>query len=506
MQDTRFRVDSNGQIYSAKNIVKSYGGVRVLHGVDFTILPGTVHGLFGHNGAGKSTLLKILAGAEQPDSGELFLGGRSISIGSPREAIDHGVACVYQELRLIPDLTVTENLFLGRELKQGGFKNTRGMIEHAREVLASYGLKVDPLARIRDLSHPDKQMIEVIANLDRDARVLFLDEPTTAIDGRQAEELLASVKKIAIERQIGVVLVTHKLDEALAVCDEATVLMGGRVVLRADKSMLHKQAIIDSIIGDVTHHKEPTRTHKEPTADAAVMLEVRGLTTERLKGISLEARAGEILGVYGLAGSGRTRFCRALYGMESVTGGEVLVGGKTYEATSPTEALAKGVSYLTEERKRDGFIPGMTPLQNVVLSTLGRYRKAGLVDHAKAHKRARESLSNLRTRGPLNKPVTGLSGGNQQKVLFARIIEENTSIVLLDEPTKGVDIGAKGDIYDIMRSLADEGRCVIVVSSEEEELLEVADRIVVFRHGVCDSPAMPVRDVSINTLRQSAWD
>ena len=486
--------------------MKSYAGVRVLHGIDFTIQPGTVHGLFGHNGAGKSTLLKILAGAEQPDSGELFIGGQPITLGSPRDAIDQGVACVYQELRLIPDLSVTENLFLGRERKSGGLKDMRGMIEHTRTVLGSYGLRVDPQAKIRDLSHPDKQMIEVIANLDRKARVLFLDEPTTAIDGRQAEQLLASVKKIAIERQIGVVLVSHKLDEALAVCDEATVLMGGRVVLHADKSRLNKQAIIDSIIGDAaSHHVKPERTHRE-LSEARVRLKVDGLTTERLKGISLEAKAGEILGIYGLAGAGRTRFCRALYGMERVTGGEVLLDGEPYEANSPADALSKGVSFLTEERKRDGFIPGMTPLQNVVLSTLRRFRTAGVVDHAKARKRAKTSLSHLRTRGPLDKPVTGLSGGNQQKVLFARIIEENSSLVLLDEPTKGVDIGAKGDIYEIIRGLANEGRCVVVVSSEEEELLKVADRIIVFRHGTCDAPAKDVRDVSINDLRQSAWD
>ena len=495
---------SVGSAYSASKIVKSYGGVRVLHGVDFAVRPGTVHGLFGHNGAGKSTLLKILAGAEQPDSGYLKIGGEIITPGSPKDALGHGVACVYQELRLIPEMSVTENIFLGREQRLNGLKNIKLMVEHTRVLLESYGLRVSPLAKVTDLSHPEKQMIEVIANLDRRARFLFLDEPTTAIDGRQAEDLLRSVKQIAIARKIGVVLVSHKLDEALTVCDEATVLMGGRSILHVDKSKLNKQAIIDAIVGDARHHVA-SGTSRRKLDDARTMLDVRALRTERLKGITLQAKAGEVMGIYGLAGAGRTRFCRALYGMEKVTGGNVHVDGEPYHASSPAQALFRGVSYLTEERKRDGFIPGMSALHNVVLSTLKRFRKVGLVDHAAADRCARKALSHLQTRGALERPVTGLSGGNQQKVLFARIIEQDSKVILLDEPTKGVDIGAKGDIYEIIRRLADEGRCIIVVSSEEEEILEVADRVTVFRHGVCDSPPMNIEDVTITHLRHAAW-
>ena len=496
---------SSRATYSASQIVKSYAGTRVLHGVDFIVHPGTVHGLFGHNGAGKSTLLKILAGAEPADSGELKIGDNRITPTSPKEALEHGVACVYQELRLIPELSVAENFFLGRELKRRGLKDIKGMLEHSKVLLESYGLRVSPLAKVCDLSHPEKQMIEVIANLDRKARFLFLDEPTTAIDGRQAEELLLGVKKIAVERQIGVVLVSHKLDEALMVCDEATVLMGGRSILRADKGTLNKQAIIDAIVGESGHNAKTVNVKRQKTSSAQTVLAVKNLTSARLKGISLEANAGEVLGIYGLAGAGRTRFCRALYGMEAITGGEVLVEGKPYHASSPSQALARGVAYLTEERKRDGFIPGMSALSNVVLSTLKRYRKTLFVDHSAAEQCARKALAHLQTHGTLDLPVTGLSGGNQQKVLFARIIEQNSKLILLDEPTKGVDIGAKNDIYAIIRQLAEEGRCVIVVSSEEEELLEIADRVMVFRHGVCDTLPVAIADASINQLRQAAW-
>jgi ABC-type sugar transport system ATPase subunit len=495
---------SAGSTYSAVGIVKSYAGVHVLHGVDFVVHPGTIHGLFGHNGAGKSTLLKILAGAARPDSGDLRIDGKAINLSSPRDALDQGIGCVYQELRQIPDLTVTENLFLGREERRYGLKNDAGMIEYARKLLASYGLAVDPLARIRDLSHPEKQMIEVIANLDRRASFLLLDEPTTAIDGRHAEELLRAVRQIAVERQIGVVLVSHKIDEVLSVCDEATVMMAGRSVLHADRSSLSKQAIVDAIIGDATHPPQSAPVRKKLT-DSTAFLRVRDLRTPRLKGVSLEARAGEVLGIYGLAGAGRTRFCRAIYGMELVTSGEIQIDGGAYEATTPTKALANGIAYLTEERKRDGFIPGMSALRNVVLSTLKRYRRAGIVDQSAADKTARAALARLRTHGRLDQSVLSLSGGNQQKVLFARIIEQNARMVMLDEPTKGVDIGAKSDIYAIVRRLADEGRCVIVVSSEEEEILEVADRIVVFRQGVCDFAAINIADASVAYLRQAAW-
>jgi ABC-type sugar transport system ATPase subunit len=495
---------SAGSTYSAVGIVKSYAGVRVLHGVDFVVHPGTIHGLFGHNGAGKSTLLKILAGAARPDSGDMSIDGKAITLSSPRDALDQGIGCVYQELRQIPDLTVTENLFLGREERCYGLKNDVGMIEYARKLLTSYGLRVDPLARIRDLSHPEKQMIEVIANLDRKARFLLLDEPTTAIDGRHAEELLRAVRQIAIERQIGVVLVSHKIDEVLSVCDEATVMMAGRSVLHAERSSLSKQAIVGAIVGDEAHRPQ-TAPIRNKLADSTAFLRVRNLKTNRLKRISLEARAGEVLGIYGLAGAGRTRFCRAIYGMEPIAGGEIQIDGRPYEASSPAKALASGIAYLTEDRKRDGFISEMSSLRNVVLSTLRRYRTAGIVNQSAADKTARSALARLRTHGRLEQTVLSLSGGNQQKVLFARIIEQNARIVMLDEPTKGVDVGAKSDIYAIVRRLAEEGRCVIVVSSEEEEILEVADRVVVFRQGVCDSPATNIADASVAYLRQAAW-
>ena len=500
---------SEASTYRSERIIKSFGGVHVLHGVDFAVRAGTIHGLFGHNGAGKSTLLKILAGAYRPSGGVLSLGGTPVEFASPRDALDQGIACVYQELRLIPDLNVADNLFLGRETSRLGLKRGAEMIDHSRKLLAQYKLRIDPQARVRDLSHPEKQMVEVIANLDRKARFVFLDEPTTALDGRQAEDLLQTVRRIALDHGIGVVLVSHKLDEVLGVCDEATVLAAGRVVFQADRSGLNKAAIVDAIVGDATHDASGVRVREPRPVPArqlaAPSLKVVDLVTPRLKGVNLQAWGGEILGVYGLIGAGRTRFCRALFGLEPVTGGTIHIGDRGYTPADPEWAYAHGVTYLTEERKRDGFIPGMSAVANVSLPVLSRYRRGGLVDHGLAARASRSILARLKTRGRLDDTMVSLSGGNQQKVLFARVIEQDADVILLDEPTKGVDIGAKADIYAIIRGLADEGRCVIVVSSEEEELLEIADSIVVFRDGTCDGEAVPVGRASIGWLRQAAW-
>ena len=236
-------------VYAASGIVKSFAGVRVLHGVDFTVRPGRIHGLFGHNGAGKSVMLKILSGADRPDGGSLRVGGEAVELASPHEALRQGIACVYQELRLIPQLTVAENLFLGRELRRHGFEDLEAMLAHTDRLLADYGLSIRASARVGDLSHPDKQIIEVIANLDRKARFLFLDEPTTALEGRQAAVLLGTVRRMVDERGIGAVLVSHKLDEVLGFCDDVTVMSGGRVMLRAARTEVTKQDIVAAIIG-----------------------------------------------------------------------------------------------------------------------------------------------------------------------------------------------------------------------------------------------------------------
>lgn len=283
--------------YVAKQVKIGFSGVQVLHGVDFSVKPGEIHGLFGHNGAGKSTLLKILAGVNTQDSGELMIGETPVHLASPRDALNKGIACVYQELRLIPGMSVWQNLFLGRECRKGsGFIDDASMIAHTEKVLNDYHLSFSATALVKNLSHPEKQMLEVVSNLDRDARFLFLDEPTTALEGAQAEELLQAVQRIAREKQIGVVLVSHKLDEVLGVCDEATVMCGGRVIYNEGKKTLSKSAIIDAIVGDANAYQAPSNSRSLIRgAMGKPWLSVTNLQTDRLKGINLEAYRGEIL-------------------------------------------------------------------------------------------------------------------------------------------------------------------------------------------------------------------
>ncbi|MEZ5767239.1 MAG: ATP-binding cassette domain-containing protein [Paracoccaceae bacterium] len=323
--------------------------------------------------------------------------------------------------------------------------------------------------------------------------------------------MLQTVRRIAVERGIGVVLVSHKIDEVLAVCDEITVLAGGKVVLHSDVKGLERGAIISAIAGDADHRDNGLReagAHRREGRRAFPdkVLTVTDLRGPRLSGINLSVGKGEILGVFGLVGSGRTRFLRTVYGMEPMTSGTITLGGRDYAPVDPHDAISKGIAFLTEERKRDGFIPLMSSFQNVAPPVLTRFRVGGaFVDHRAARARAQTTLGRIATRGNLDGPVQSLSGGNQQKVLLGRIIEQDSALILLDEPTKGVDISAKAEIYQIIRNLAAEGRAVIVVSSEEEELLELADNIVIFRQGQSDGVAVPAGDLTIAQLRREAW-
>jgi ribose transport system ATP-binding protein len=498
----------SAESYVAKSIKKSFSGVEVLHGVDFEIRPGRIHGLFGHNGAGKSTLLKIMAGAYEYDSGELVLDSRAVALKSPRDAFSRRIACVYQELRLISQLTVTQNVFLGREMSARGVKMESAMRAHTAKLLKEHDIHVLPDALVKDLSHPQRQMIEILINLDRNAKYIFLDEPTTALEVRRAEELMANIKRIVVEKQIGVAVVTHKVSEVLSHCDDATVLTGGRAVYRASAPGIHQDEVVNSIIGKIGEKNETVSTRharSQGRAAGTPLLRVKKLRTQGLKGIDLEAYPGEIVGLYGLVGSGRSRFCRTLYGIEEVRGGEILLDGLPYRVSSPSEAIERGVAYLTEERKRDGFIPQMSVLRNVVLPIVTRFRKHVLLDERASENYAQGILSRFDTQGKLTGPIQSLSGGNQQKALFGRILAQDARLILLDEPTKGVDIRAKQDIYDVVRGMAEAGKCVIVVSTEEEELLRIADRIVIFNNGSCAATAtLLAKDLSVELLRMRA--
>ena len=490
------------------NVSKSYGATKALTDVSLEIPAGQVVALIGHNGAGKSTLLRVLSGADMPTTGSISIDGQPVIFQSPSAAGAAGIACVYQELSLIGELTVAENLFLGAEKLNGPLLDRRAMNREADELCAEYGIPASATDPVANLSVAHRQLLEVARAMHRDVRYLLLDEPTTALEQKQIEELLVIIRRLARERGVGILLINHKLDEVFAVANHIVGLSNGRIVLTGDATKMKRQEVVEAIVG-AGHELTQASGHRVRSVESApsrdIVFEARNLAGNGLQGVSLKAHAGEILGIYGLIGAGRSRFLRTVYGVERSPKGAMTLNGKAFAPRDPQHAITSGIAFLSEERKSDGFIPQMTSIDNVLLPVLDRFVSAGFLNWGYLRKAALQALSHVPIRGDVRQPITALSGGNQQKVLFARSLLQSPKLLLLDEPTKGVDIGAKGEIYAIISKFARSGGSAIVVSSEEGELLEIADRILVFRHGACDGIAIPEDELSIAALRRHAW-
>jgi ABC-type sugar transport system ATPase subunit len=498
---------------TASSISKRYGQTAALDEVTVTLVPGEVAALVGHNGAGKSTLLKMLAGAETPDRGSLLLDGVPQHFSAPADALAAGVASVYQELRLVNELTVAQNVFLGRETTRRGRLARPEMNRRTAELCREYGIPASPTDRAGDLPVAQRQMVEVIAALNRNAHYLLLDEPTTALEAHQIEHLLATVKRISRERQIGVLLVDHKLDEVFSVADRIIGLSSGRVVLSGAADTVSYDDVVHAIVGEsasaegITPQGRDTQQATQHEASRKpIVLDAEHVATDRLKDVTLQVRAGEVLGLYGLVGSGRSRFLRTVYGMEHLSAGSLTLLGARYAPRSPGMAIKSGIAFLSEERKADGFIPEMSARENVQLPVLHRFSRLGQLQRRRIAEAAGGALSKVAVHGDTEQPITRLSGGNQQKVLFARAALQHPKLLLLDEPTKGVDIGAKAEIHALVRAMVADGDvAVIVVSTEEEELIGLADAVCVFKEGSCDGSKFPQGSVTPGDLRRLAW-
>ena len=513
---------------SVRGITKSYSGVSVLHGISVDVRPGDVVGLVGHNGAGKSTLLRTISGATAPDTGRIRVDGRDAAIDSPAAAIAAGIATVYQELSLLPNLTVAQNVYLGDERSRGGFLRRQEMRDGAQALVESFGIDVDVDRLLGDYPVATRQMLEIAVATHRDAKYLLLDEPTTSLEGGQVDRLLEVVRSLAADRGLGIVFVDHKLDELYAVCNRVVALVDGLVRIDARVDEVGRHEVVAAIAGDeaaemddrlragsapqdAVHGLDPVPSaapaHRWlPDAPPGPAVEVHDLHAPGVRGVTFTATPGRVLGLYGLVGAGRTEVLRALVGLAPIESGSVLLDGRPYRPSSPARAQRAGVVYVTEERKIDGIVPALDSAMNVALPVLTRYRRAGLLDKRRMLDDADELLSQLRVRGNRGGPVVSLSGGNQQKVLLARAIAQRPRVLLLDEPTKGVDLGVKAEIHRIIRSLAhDAGLTVVLVSSEEEEICEVADDIVVVSHGQCTGVHVPDEDRTPQALRRTAW-
>jgi len=472
----------NTPALEARGIEKSFGGVRALRGVSLTLAAGEVHALVGENGAGKSTLIKIFTGAVTPDAGEIRLRGELIEHNSPAKARALGIAAIYQQPALFPDLTVSENIALGKDAARLWSKiDWRARRRHASELLEQIGARVRPETLAGQLSMPEQQLVEIAKAVDTNASVLILDEPTASLGDRDTENLFRIILELR-EKSVAIVYISHRFEELGRIADRVTVLRDGQSIETREMAGTTKQDLIRLMVG---RELETVFPPNESVPDA-IALEVRELRCKALgvEDVTLTVRCGEIVGLAGLAGSGRTQFAEALFGLAPRDGGEVLVDGKRVEIRSAAEAVRLGIAYVPEDRRRHGVILKMAIAANTTLASLGSISKGGFLQFTKEKKTALGFISRLGVKTPSeDTPAGNLSGGNQQKVALARWLMTDPKILILDEPTQGIDVGAKTEIYRLIRQLAAKGLAILMISSETEEILGMSDRVAVMAKG-----------------------
>ncbi len=464
------------------DVSKRFLGVHALKGVHFDLRCGEVHALVGENGAGKSTLMKVLTGIHQPDSGEIFFEGKPYAVKNIGEAQNLGISMIHQELNMMNDLTVAQNVFIGRELKKGPWLDDAGMVRETQKIFDRIGIKIDPKTKLGRLTVGKQQMVEIAKAVSRDCKLLILDEPTAALTQTEIEDLFRIMGDLKA-KGIGMVYISHRMDEISRISDRITVMRDGEYVGTVDTVSVTKDDIINMMIGRVVY--EDPKTHSEVPEDAETVLEVRNLSSGNLfKDVSFKLRKGEILGFSGLMGAGRTEVARAIFGADPRDGGEIFVNGKRVNIKSPEDAVKLGIGYLSEDRKRYGLLLDKSVAENTALASIDKYTKGGIINDRQIKAEAREENAKLRTKTPsMEQLLKNLSGGNQQKVIIARWLIKNSDILIFDEPTRGIDVGAKSEIYTLMNQLAKQGKSIIMISSELVEILRMSDRILVMCEG-----------------------
>src|SRR5215210_2684303 len=466
-----------------RGITKSFFGVPVLDAVDLDFMPGEVRAVVGENGAGKSTLMKILVGAHQPDAGSILLDGEEVRFNHPRQAQERGVSIIYQEFNLLPERTVAQNIFLGREPSRGPLVDNRAMEEATARLLAELGVEgtISPGSLVRDLSVAQQQTVEIAKALSLEARILVMDEPTAALSPHEVEALFERVRLLQ-QRGLAVLYISHRLKEIFELSLRITVLKDGRRVDTVASDAVRPGELVRMMVGRELDHYFPPRATAAEIGD--VRLQVRGGAVGKLHDIDLEVRAGEIVGLAGLAGAGRTEVARALFGVEPFTAGTVELNGKPVRIRSPRQAIRAGIGFLTEDRKLEGLVLPQTVRDNALLAlrSLGQARI-----NARPVKEAPSVLDLARRvelrAASLEQEVRYLSGGNQQKVVLAKWLATRAQILIFDEPTRGIDVGAKAGIHELMRELARAGAAILMISSELPEVIGMSDRIMVMRDG-----------------------
>ncbi|MBK8933604.1 MAG: sugar ABC transporter ATP-binding protein [Chloroflexi bacterium] len=469
-------------ILRMSGISKSFPGVKALQEVHFEVARGEIHALVGENGAGKSTLMKILTGAYRPDSGQIAWHGRPVTIASPSDSQTLGISMIHQELSLLPYLTVGQNIFLGRE-PQGrlpGFINWQALYAQAQELLERLSLDVKPRAEARELSIAQQQMVEVAKALSLQADLIAMDEPTSSLTDVETEVLFTMMRALKAQG-VAIVFISHRLEEVFEITDRVTVLRDGRHIDTRPTADLTRDKIVELMVGRELGNIYPYH----PTEQRDLVLEVSDLCDGReLKNVSFQLHGGEILGIAGLIGAGRTALAETLFGIRPATGGHIKLAGQPSKIRSPKQAIQHGLGFVPEDRKQQGLFLNMAVRENITMSGMGLVTNAGFVDNKKANGLAQKFVEKLDVRTPnLRQNIRNLSGGNQQKVIIARWLTLSPRILILDEPTRGVDVGAKAEIHALMRQLAEQGVGVLMISSELPEVLGVSDRILVMHEG-----------------------
>ena len=466
------------------HITKRFPGVLALSNVDFALRKGEVHALLGENGAGKSTLMKILSGVYQPDEGDIIFEGQSVSFANPLSAQSAGITIIHQEFNLFPELTVEENIFIGREF----CKNNRWRLDEkqqrqaAIDILQKLNLNISPETLVADLTVAQQQMVEIAKAISVNAKILIMDEPTAALTETEIDSLF-QVTRLLKEQGTGIVYISHRLEELALIADRATVMRDGQFIATVDYDAVKISDLIAMMVGRDLGNIYPRR---EPQPQRKPVLEVSGLTRKGvLNNIDFTLYQGEILGFAGLMGAGRTELARAIFGADPIDGGTLKLNGKVTVIKDIPDAIQQGISYLTEDRKKEGLALGLSVERNIMLGNYPEYSdRYGNVDSKRCQKTSEEQVKALRIKTPhLEQAALNLSGGNQQKIIIARWVCKDTDILIFDEPTRGIDVGAKLEIYELMNRLVAKGKSIIMISSELPEVLGMCDRILVMRNG-----------------------
>lgn len=490
----------NELLLSMKGIEKWFPGVHALSSCQFELRKGEVHALVGENGAGKSTMMKILTGIHQADDGEIQLEGRKVQFKSPRDAQVAGISMVHQELNLMNHLTVAQNIFIGRESK-GMFVDEKSINQRTEELFKRLNIKLNPREKVGNLSVSHQQMIEIAKAISYDAKIIIFDEPTATLTDVEIDELFKIMNELK-NTGVGMVYISHRMDEIKRISDRVTVMRDGEYIGTKDSKEVEIDEIIHMMVGRVTYEE-----HKKLSSikeDSPVVLKVEDMCSKDVDNVSFELYKGEILGFAGLMGAGRTELARLIFGADKRTSGKIYLDGKEAKIRSPFDAVRHGIGYLSEDRKQFGLALGMTIANNIVMPNLDEYISAGIINEKNIRTVASEYVEKINIKTPsVNQLVKNLSGGNQQKVIIAKWLLKNCDILIFDEPTRGIDVGAKSEIYKIINSLAAMGKSIIMISSELPELLRMSDRVLVMCEGK-HTGTLSLDEIDQNTIMKYA--